>query len=204
MYYKGLRGSRKEVRIREINPNLEQLNGELFINNGELLVRLDDVNYTLAPNEGSIALSSFYGSFYHTSTLQHTEINAELAIPLNTTVISNGVSITDNSKVTFANPGVYNVQFSCQLDKTNSSTGKAWFWIKQNGNNVPWSASEVVVAGSTAETVASWNFYVETTEEDEYVQLFWSVDATQITIKHVDEDAPVPEIPSVILTAHKL
>ena len=183
LYYNGLRGSKKELRLRESNPNEEFLNGELFITNGELLVRLDDINYTLAPNEGSAVLSTFYGSFYHTQSLTQEDENEGLPIPLNTTAESNGVDIVDNNKITFANPGTYNVQFSAQLDKTNSSTGKIWIWLKKNGTNVAWSASEVVVAGSTAETIAAWNFIVTTTTEDEYVQLYWAVNDTAIRLK---------------------
>lgn len=127
-----------------------------------------------------------------------------MPIPLNTTAESNGVDIVDNDKITFANPGTYNVQFSAQLDKTNSSTGKIWIWLKKNGTDVAWSASEVVVAGSTAETIAAWNFIVTTTTEDEYVQLYWAVNDTAITIKAVPANSVHPAIPSMILTAHKI
>jgi hypothetical protein len=62
------------------------------------------------------------------------------------------------------------------------------------------SASEVAVQGTAAENIAAWNFVLEMQAGD-YFQLIWSVDDARIQIKAVAAAAPVPAIPSVILTA---
>ena len=47
--------------------------------------------------------------------------------------------------------------------------------------------------------IAAWNFVLEMNAND-YFQLMWSVDDTNIQIKAVTAASPVPAIPSAILT----
>ena len=71
--------------------------------------------------------------------------------------------------------------------------------MRVNGVDVAYSASEVAVQGTVAETIAAWNFVLPMQAGD-YFQLMWSVDDTNIQLKAVAAAAPVPAIPSVILT----
>ena len=52
-YYRSDRGSRQEIRFRESDPNVEPLEGELFINDDKLVVRLDGENHIVAPPEAA-------------------------------------------------------------------------------------------------------------------------------------------------------
>ncbi len=148
----------------------------------------------------NLAEQSFYGSFYSTQTQQG---GANAAVTLNQTAASKGVSITSSSRITFAHEGVYNVQFSAQLDKTNSGSDQAEFWFKKDGSDVAWSNTIVNIDGNNAKLVAAWNFFVTITAPNQYVQLWWYTSDANARLYAQPVNAR-PGIPSVILTVHQV
>lgn len=141
-----------------------------------------------------------YGSFYDTTTQTAAAINTAYAMTFNTTDSSNGVSrSTPTSRILVDNLGVYNIQFSAQLDKTAGATGIVYIWLRINGSDVAQSAGKVAIQGTSAQTIASWN-YVTTLTAGQYFQLMWSTDDTRCQILAASASSPVPAIPSVILT----
>lgn len=50
-YYRSDKGSRQEIRFRDVDSNSEPLNGELFFADNKLVVRIEDENFVLAPYE---------------------------------------------------------------------------------------------------------------------------------------------------------
>ena len=141
-----------------------------------------------------------YGSFYDTTTQTAALANTAYAMTFNTTDLSAGVYIgSPTSRVYVDRAGVYNIQFSAQLDNTSGGDHIAWIWLRVNGTDVANTASEVRLKGNDAELVAAWNFLYNF-KADDYFQLMWAVENTGVRIKAVAATAPVPAIPSVILT----
>ena len=141
-----------------------------------------------------------YGSFYDTTTQTAALANTAYAMTFNTTDLSAGVYIgSPTSRVYVDRPGVYNIQFSAQLDNTSGGDHLVWIWLRVNGTDVANTASEVRLKGNDAELVAAWNFLYNF-KADDYFQLMWAVGDTGVRIKAVAATAPVPAIPSVILT----
>ena len=148
----------------------------------------------------NLAEQSFYGSFYSTQTQQG---GANAAVTLNQTAASKGVTITNNSRITFLHEGVYNIQFSAQLDKTNSGSDTAEFWFKENGTDVPWSNTVVSINGNNAKLVAAWNFFTTVTTPGKYTELWWYTADANARLYAQSANAR-PAIPSVILTVHQV
>lgn len=141
-----------------------------------------------------------YGSFYDTTTQSAAAINTAYAMTFNSTAEANGVSIgSPTSRVYVANTGVYNIQFSCQLDKASGATGHIYIWLDINGSSVANSASVVAIQGTSAECVAAWNFVASLTA-GQYFRIMWSTDDTNVQLTSAAASAPIPAIPSVILT----
>lgn len=141
-----------------------------------------------------------YGSFYDTTTQTAALANTAYAMTFNTTDLSAGVYIgSPTSRVYVDRAGVYNIQFSAQLDNTSGGDHQAWIWLRVNGADVANTASEVRLKGNDAELVAAWNFLYNF-KADDYFQLMWAVGNTGVQIKAAAAAAPVPAIPSVILT----
>jgi hypothetical protein len=142
-----------------------------------------------------------YGSFYDNTTQTAAAINTAYAMALGNTAESNGITVgSPTSRVYVANDGVYNIQFSAQLDKTSGATGNVYIWLDINGTAVADSASTIAVQGTAARTVAAWNWVVSL-DAGQYFRIMWSTDDTTIRLLHNAAASPVPAIPSVIVTA---
>ena len=113
------------------------------------------------------------------------------------TDISYGVTMVSNNRITIANTGVYNIQFSAQL-LANSGADNVYIWLKKNGTNVPATAGHVVLANND-ELIASWNYAVDAVAND-YFQLVWQSSAGDAILLAEAATGNIPSIPSVILT----
>jgi hypothetical protein len=141
-----------------------------------------------------------YGVFYDTSTQTAAAINTAYPITLNSTSITDGVYIgTPTSRVYVDRVGTYNFQFSAQLNKTTAGAKNVFIWYRVNGADIANSATSVTLPGSSSAVAAAWNFVVELNAGD-YFELVWSTDDTGCQIQALGAVAPVPAIPSVILT----
>ena len=142
-----------------------------------------------------------YGSFFSTDTQAATVINTAYAITYNNADQAYGVyrDPADSSKIKVTRPAVYNVQFSIQVDKTSGGTGKLYIWPAINGTAVPNSASLIQIQGNDAEIFSAANFFLPLSNGD-YFQLYFSVDALDVQLQQFAAAAPVPAIPSIILT----
>jgi len=141
-----------------------------------------------------------YGSFYDTTTQIPAAINTAYAITFNTTAAANATYIgSPTSRVYVDVSGVYNFEFSLQIDKTAGAVGYIWIWARVNGTDVADSATRVAVQGTTAEIVPSWNFMLELNGGD-YFQLMWAVDDDRIHVQAEAATAFCPAVPSAILT----
>jgi hypothetical protein len=164
----------------------------------ETLKRIDALEY--APVPQTHLKKAAYGSFYDTTTQTAAAINTAYAMTFNTTDITNGVYIgSPTSRIYVDTTSLYNIQFSAQLDNTSGGNHLAYIWLRINGTDVLNSASQVRLKGTDGELVASWNF-VQLLKSGDYFQLMWSVSDTAVQIIAQAAAAPVPAIPSIILT----
>ena len=141
-----------------------------------------------------------YGSFYDTTTQTATVINTATAITFNTTDLSNGVYIgSPTSRVYVDTPGIYNYDMSFQLDKTSGGTGEFYIWFRLNGVDVANSASYIQIQGNNHEIFSSLNYFFDLNAGD-YVEIMFSVSTLSVEVAAFAAAAPVPAIPSIILT----
>jgi hypothetical protein len=128
--------------------------------------------------------------------------NVSQSIQLEVTDISQGVSIVSGSRITVANSGTYNIQFSSQVDRS-SGTGadQIYIWLKKNGNNVADTAGAVTIDGNTAaaKTIAAWNYVVNAVASD-YYELCWQSSDANIVITRLAASGNIPSVPSTICT----
>jgi hypothetical protein len=121
---------------------------------------------------------------------------------LETTEHSVGISVVSGSRITVANTGVYNLQFSTQLEKTSNGTDTVYIWFKKNGSNVARSNTAIDVlkqAGSGGKQVAAWN-YVDTFNAGDYIEIIWQSADTGMQLAYDPAAGNFPSIPSVIAT----
>lgn len=146
----------------------------------------------------------YYGSFYDTTSQANPTASTANLMLINSTYEANGVSIVDGSKMTFAYPGTYNIQFSTVFVKSNANTGLIDVWFARNGQYITASNTEFSISGQT-DQIASWNFMTSLNAND-YIQLYWSSADTTTTILAIGTQSSPnrPSVPSVILTAQQV
>jgi hypothetical protein len=121
---------------------------------------------------------------------------------LETTELSDGVSIVSGSRITVAHPGVYNLQFSAQLEKTDNGVDTVYIWFKKNGTNIPRSTTSLDVlkqAGGSGRFVAAWN-YVDSLAANDYIEIIWQAADVNMQLAYDTGSGNYPAIPSVIAT----
>jgi hypothetical protein len=159
---------------------------------------------TLAISGGFYTTGSFgfYGAFCSTGSQTNPIPNVSRSMQLETTELSNGVSIVSGSRITVAHPGVYNLQFSAQLEKTDNGIDTVYIWFKKNGTNVPRSTTSLDVlkqAGGSGRFVAAWN-YIDILNANDYIEIIWQSDDINMQLTFDPESGNYPSIPSVIAT----
>lgn len=162
--------------------------------------------------QGSAGGFGSYGSFYDTTSVLLPQDQA-VNVPLNTTALSNGVSIeldefSSPTKIKFDSSGVFNISFSMQLQKSDTGLDTVSIWLAQNGENVDNSSTDIslIDKNEASRLFAAWNFVVEASGGD-YFQLRISATnnlKTTILYAPAQLNPTRPAIPSTILTVNQI
>lgn len=154
----------------------------------------------LAPAYTPQVVNNRYGAFVSTVTQTAAVINTAYAMTFNSTQLSSGVTVgSPTSRIYVDRLGVFDIQFSAQLNKVAGGSRNVYIWLRIDGTDVANSATVVTLAGTSSAVVAAWNFVVEL-NAGSYFELMWSTNDTGCQITAAAAAAPVPAIPSVILT----
>lgn len=171
---------------------------------------MDNFGFITSTSGSSPSAPNIYGSFYDTTT-QSVAINQVKAMELNTTdaTCTNGFFIANNllgrpTRITAQNAGVFNLQFSAQLNRiTGGQPKQVDIWISINGVPVPDSATGLNVQANAKKLVAAWNWYVNLLP-NQYVEIMWTQDDA-IDILYDTATGVIPvNTPSVIATIQKV
>lgn len=187
-YPRGVVPPNLPVALREYDQrSMEQFNNVLRLYFNQVSNRL---NSPLA-----------HASYYDTTTQTNPVADAVNLFTYNSVISEFQVTRgTPTSKIYIANTGLYNFQFSAQLDKSGGGKASIWIWPRVNGVNVPDSATKIVIQGSTDEVVPAWNFLLVLKAGD-YFELAWQSNDTDVIVLAEAAASNYPGIPSIILTA---
>jgi hypothetical protein len=130
-----------------------------------------------------------YGAFQD-STDQTATANTATVMTFNTTDFSNGVSVVTSggkaSRLTVAQAGIYNLQFSAQFDNTDTQEHDVSVWLRQNGTDIVGSSGFIGVpsshGGISGHLIAGWNYFVKLNSTD-YIEIYWSTPDADVTIQ---------------------
>ena len=149
-----------------------------------------------------------YGAFQDGT--DQTVANTTTAYPItfDTTDYSNGVTLSNSSRLNVKVAGMYNIQFSIQLKNTTNDSQDVDIWFRKNGTDVAASNSKFGLAprkasGDPYQLIGAMNFYVELAAND-YIQLMWRASDTGVVIEHyaAGTSPTRPLTPSVIATVN--
>ena len=197
-----------------------QISGSGFINTHRILTDLDTGSFSDLGVSGSLYVSESiyvtdefylngnklfnYGQFSDTTT-QSGSANTAYSMKFNTTDISHNVSVVSGTRLTVANTGIYNIQFSAQLDNTANTNELVDIWFAVTGSNVANSNTQLSInkaqAGNFGKVVAAWNTMLPLSASN-YVELKWSSTGNGILLSATGSasNPTRPAVPSVIAT----
>jgi hypothetical protein len=166
--------------------------------------RLDDFIARLQTSSGGAGIRLPYGAFSSNQS-QTTTANTATLMTLNTTDFTNDVSIA-TSKITVTNAGIYNLQFSVQMQSTDNAPQDVFIWLKQNGTDITGSTGKVGLPArknpsDPFHSVIGWNYYLSMAAND-YVQIYWSTTNANVSIQfYAASGTPTkPSTQSVVAT----
>lgn len=175
------------------------------LDGSELFVLVQD-GITKQATLDSIHDYNQYGVFQTNQTLSG---SASTAYPfvIDTTDEANGISITNGldgrpSKITFSKAGVFNIQFSAQIQQGSGGEAIIDIWFRNNDVDVDETCTRLNV-GSNKFDVAAWNF-VKTFNAGDKCELVWKSNQSSTTFPYLlsgsgSPPAPVT-IPALIVT----
>jgi hypothetical protein len=145
----------------------------------------------------------YYGAFSDVTDQLATVINTGYPMLLGITDLSNGVTVVSNSRITIANTGIYNIQWSAQFRNPTANEHDVTIWLRKNGVDVPGSSGIVLVPkkhGSfDGHNLPSWNFLLDAIAGD-YYEFVWSTQDVAVFISFESPIPPAPSTASVVLT----
>jgi hypothetical protein len=165
--------------------------------------QLDNLTGALLGESGGRFIRFPYGAFSSDQD-QVTTANTATLMTLNTTDFSNEVSIA-TSKITVANSGIYNLQFSAQFQNTDVQLHDVYIWLKQNNVDITGSTGFVSIpnshGGTPGHSIIGWNYFLEMDAND-YVEIYWSPTDAAVTIQHLNASGTPtkPSTQSVVAT----
>ena len=150
--------------------------------------------------------SAPYGAFQDTTDQTAANTTTAYAVTLNTTDYTNGIYLSNSSRLNVRNYGIYNIQFSLQYKNTTNDGQDVDVWFRKNGTDVAASNSRFHMparksTGDPSHLIAAMNFFIEMNAGD-YAEIMWRTTDVGVSLEHYGTStSPTrPSIPSAIVT----
>lgn len=149
-----------------------------------------------------------YGSFYADgngalAVQTPTGIGVDDYMKLDTTVVSSNVLLLSATQIRVVKAGVYNIQFSAQINKTSGSSDVLSIWLDVNGLPVDNTNTKITLANNNHLAVAAWNFMVPLTA-NAVIRLGWSTTAGHIFLNGSPGIGIGGAVPPIIITVQEV
>lgn len=179
---------------------------QTFSNIGNYSTRITNALGALFGPRGGKYLNVPYGAFQDSTDQVAANTTTAYAITFDTTDFSNGVTLSNSSRLNVSQSGIYNVQFSIQFTNTTNASQDVDVWFRKNGTNADKSNSRFGFAprkgvGDPFHTIAAMNFFLSLNAND-YVEIMWRTTDVGVSIEqYAAGTSPTrPSIPSAIVT----
>ena len=179
-----------------------EINGSL---NGYFRKLISTLGALFGPQGGKF-MNNPHGAFQDSTDQTAANTTTAYAVTFNTTDFSNGVTIASGSRITVADSGIWNLQFSIQFTNTTNASQDVDVWFRVNGTNVANSNSRFGFAprkgaGDPYHIVAALNYFVSLNATD-YVEIMWRPTDIGVQIEQYAASASPtrPAVPSAIVT----
>jgi hypothetical protein len=179
---------------------------QTFSNIGNYASRVTNALGALFGPRGGKYINAPYGAFQDSTDQVAASTTVATAITFDTTDFSNGVTLSNSSRLNVSQSGIYNIQFSIQFKNTTNDTQDVDLWLRKNGTNIDNSNSRFGLgprksSGDPSHMIGALNFFVSLAAND-YIEIVYRVSDVGVSIEHFAASASPtrPAVPSAIVT----
>ena len=166
-----------------------------------------DTKIILIPfSDAAEADAAPYGQFSNNNDQTAPSAGTTAVVEWDTTEVSNGVYLSNTTRINVRNTGTYNVMFSLQLQNSTNDGQYADVWFRKNGNDVAGSASRFGLparknTGDPSHLIGYMSLFIDLTAGD-YIEIAGAVSNVGVTLEHfaADTGIPRPAIPAAIIS----
>ena len=141
------------------------------------------------------------GLFFNTADQDITLANTAYPVVYNQTYLNNAVVLSTTSRVEISVAGVYNFQYSGQIESTNNSSKNVFLWIRRNGIDIGYSSRAYSISGSGAYAPIAYTFNIDM-QAGEYLEMVVSASDNTVRLAAETAASPHPGIPSSVLSVN--
>lgn len=127
-----------------------------------------------------------YGAFQSVVDQTIATANTAYAMTLDTVDYSNGVTLSNSSRMNVKNAGTYNLQWSGQFNNTDTQIHDVNVWLRKNGTDIAGSTGVISIpnshGGVDGRIISGWNYFLELAVND-YIEIYWSSSNTQVSLQ---------------------
>jgi len=152
------------------------------------------------------AVTPTYGQFWSNISQTVASANTEYRFVFNNADSNSNVVLgtgASNSRIIINQTGLYNIQFSAQVDKAlgGGTTASAYIWFKKNGTAVP-STAGFITLDQNLQVVQSWNILANVANVGDYYEIAYAASSTVFSFPTIAGNISVgyPASPSIIVT----
>ena len=156
--------------------------------------------------KGGKFMNTPHGAFQDSTDQTAANTTTAYAVTFNTTDFANGVTMASGSRITVADAGIWNLQFSIQFTNTTNASQDVDVWFRVNGTNAANSNSRFGFAprkgaSDPYHTIAAMNYFLSLNATD-YVEIMWRPTDVGVSIEqYAAGTSPTrPAVPSAIVT----
>jgi len=147
--------------------------------------QLDSALGALLGSQGGSYLNLPYGAFSSYASQALTVANTATLVQMTQTDFNNGVTLNSSAMVV-DNPGIYNMQFSVQIENASSAPQDVYIWLRQNNVDILGSTGKVGMpqrkgVGDPSHDIKGWNYFLSMNAGDS-VEIYWSTTNISVTL----------------------
>lgn len=159
---------------------------------------IDNFTQVLAGPLGGEAINNPSGFVYDTTSQTLTAANTAKAVTFGTNYFNNAIVVVGGSKLTANATGIYNFDFTANLQSTTAASKTVQFWVRYQGSNVKYSARPVTIAGVGTQVVVGTSFSMSMTA-GQYLEIIWASPDTGVALQAIAPSAPYPGTASAFM-----
>lgn len=145
----------------------------------------------------TIQQMQYYGVIVKTTDQSPADDDTEYVLNFDSVRVGNGIVIgTPTSRIVVPQSGLYKIDGTFQITDTGTAKKTVWVWLKKNGVTIPDSARIVTITAGYVPLAISETIVLAA---NDYIEIAFATDNSNITFNNVDSTAFAPEAPAVVL-----